>query len=175
MIDSFAGPVPHFQTTSPPTPQLGPGPENGAPVAQTMTFNQFLHELNPLHHLPGVGMIYRAVTGESISPAMRVIGGAVTGGPLGALGAVVMSLAETLFSMPADTSRAAAPAGMAATGSEQGMQPVSPGELPPGGYTTLATNAPAWLPSTQYAGGPGTQMLAAQEYQRAQWIERGVA
>ncbi len=42
-----------------------------------------LRGLNPLHHLPGVGTIYRAATGEEIHPVMRVAGAALLGGPLG--------------------------------------------------------------------------------------------
>ncbi len=54
-----------------------------------MTFADFLDIINPLHHLPIIGSIYRAITGDEISPAARIAGGALFGGPLGLAGAVV--------------------------------------------------------------------------------------
>lgn len=64
------------------------GPEEYAPIPGEMTFRQFLQGLNPLHHLPGVGTIYRAVTGAEIHPVMRVLGGAAFG-PIGMITAAV--------------------------------------------------------------------------------------
>ncbi|WP_191083540.1 hypothetical protein [Roseococcus microcysteis] len=64
------------------------GPDEYAPIPGEMTFRQFLQGLNPLHHLPGVGMIYRAVTGAEIHPVMRVLGGAAFG-PIGMITAAV--------------------------------------------------------------------------------------
>ncbi len=54
-----------------------------------MTFADFLDTINPLRHLPIIGSIYRAITGDEISPAARIAGGALFGGPLGLAGAVV--------------------------------------------------------------------------------------
>jgi hypothetical protein len=70
------------------------GPEEFVPVPGEITFSQFLQGLNPLHHLPGVGTIYRAVTGAEIHPVMRVLGGAVFGGPVGMIMAAVGSAFE---------------------------------------------------------------------------------
>ncbi len=64
------------------------------PIEGHVTFEEALRALNPLHHIPGVGMIYRAVTGEEIQPAFRVLGGLITGGPVGAMTAAVVSLIE---------------------------------------------------------------------------------
>jgi hypothetical protein len=84
--------APTATTPTATTPADG-GPPLGAdefvPVPGEMTFAQFLEGLNPLHHLPVVGSIYRAATGTEIHPVMRVLGGGVLGGPVGMiLGAI---------------------------------------------------------------------------------------
>lgn len=48
------------------------------------TFGDILDAINPLEQLPVVGTIYRHLTGHSISPASRIMGGALFGGPIGA-------------------------------------------------------------------------------------------
>lgn len=80
----------------PAAPDRGPelGPEEAIPIPGEITFDEVLEGLNPLHHLPGVGMIYRAATGTEIHPAMRVLGAGITGGPLGMVLAGVMSAIE---------------------------------------------------------------------------------
>jgi hypothetical protein len=74
-------------------PQAPPsvGPDGYEPIPGEITFAEFLAGLNPLHHLPVVGTIYRAVTGERIPPPMRVLGGALFGGPVGMLSSAVMA------------------------------------------------------------------------------------
>nr|WP_314072968.1 hypothetical protein [uncultured Roseococcus sp.] len=92
---------------TPPPPDGGPalGPEEAIPIPGEITFDEVLQGLNPLHHLPGVGIAYRAVTGEDIHPAMRVLGAAVLGGPLGMALAGVASAIE--MTMPGARLRAA--------------------------------------------------------------------
>ncbi len=46
-----------------------------------------LDVVNPLHHIPFVGQLYRAISGDEISPEASFTGGFLYGGPLGALGA----------------------------------------------------------------------------------------
>ncbi|MFL1464360.1 hypothetical protein ACI6QG_19290 [Roseococcus sp. DSY-14] len=81
------------------------GPDEAIPIPGAITFEEVLEGLNPLHHLPGVGMIYRAATGAEIHPAMRVLGAGVLGGPLGMVLAGVMSAVE--MTRPVDRLRAA--------------------------------------------------------------------
>lgn len=47
------------------------------------SFGDLIDAINPLHHIPVVGTIYRAITGDKIRPEARIIGGAVFGGPIG--------------------------------------------------------------------------------------------
>jgi hypothetical protein len=77
-------------------------PEGGyEPIPGNLSFDELLTGLNPLHHLPVVGTIYREATGERIAPVMRVIGGALFGGPLGMLSSAVMAALDEIRSAPA--------------------------------------------------------------------------
>lgn len=78
-------------------PDAGPplGADEAAPIqAEPLSFGEAVRALNPLHHLPGVGIAYRALTGEEINPAFRVLGGALFGGPLGMVTAAVTAAIE---------------------------------------------------------------------------------
>ncbi len=56
-------------------------------------FSDVLDAINPLQQIPIIGTIYREITGEEISPASRIAGGALYGGPIGAaLGAITSAL-----------------------------------------------------------------------------------
>ncbi len=57
-------------------------------------FADLLDVINPLQHLPVVGTVYRAVTGDELKAPMRIMGGALFGGVLGMIGAAVYSVAE---------------------------------------------------------------------------------
>lgn len=48
-----------------------------------MSFGEFLSAINPLQHIPVIGTIYRAITGDTLSPAAKVVGGTLLGGPVG--------------------------------------------------------------------------------------------
>lgn len=122
---------------------------DAAPHPISVPFSQVLSALNPLQHVPVVGRIYRAETGDEIPAPLKILGAGILGGPLGILGAAITELLTTIIALGPDTSRPPAPAGMAVTGSQAGMQPVTPGTLGKGEYLTLATTQPEWLrPST---------------------------
>ncbi len=91
----------------PPPPDAGPplDPDAAIPIPGDMTFDEFLEGLNPLHHLPVVGMIYREATGTTLHPAMRMLGGLAFGGPMGLVTAAGMTLIE--MSRPMDRIAAA--------------------------------------------------------------------
>lgn len=78
-----------------PPPDGGPplDGDQALPIPGQMTFDEFLQGLNPLHHVPVLGMVYRAATGTEIHPVMRIAGAAAVGGPaglfFGVLGAIV--------------------------------------------------------------------------------------
>ncbi len=156
------------------------GPDGLWPQPLKVPFSDVLKALNPLQHVPVVGTIYRAATGDTIPAPLRILGAGIFGGPIGILGAAVMSFVGVLFTMEPDLSRPSVPAGMSATGSQAPMEPVTPGSLKPGEYTTLATMAPEFLQGpTQFAAGSAQRghaayQLASQEYLRAQALEKGL-
>ena len=49
-----------------------------------LTFGDIVDMINPLQHIPILGSLYRKFTGDMIDPAMKVAGGALFGGPIGA-------------------------------------------------------------------------------------------
>lgn len=57
-------------------------------------FGDILDMINPLHHIPLVGSLYRDITGDGIKPVSRIIGGAVFGGAAGAGSALVNVIIE---------------------------------------------------------------------------------
>lgn len=53
------------------------------------TFKDLLDVINPLQQLPIVGALYRKMTGAEISLFSRMAGGALLGGPVGAVAALI--------------------------------------------------------------------------------------
>ncbi|MDA0654910.1 MAG: hypothetical protein O2912_00675 [Proteobacteria bacterium] len=58
------------------------------------SFDDFLDIINPLQHIPIVSSIYRSVTGDGIEPGARIAGGALFGGGIGFVGAMINALIE---------------------------------------------------------------------------------
>jgi hypothetical protein len=73
-------------------------------------FGDVLEALNPLQYLPGVGMIYREITGDSVHPALRIaVAGVVSfflGGPIGLAATMIVAAAGEVASGHATTSPA---------------------------------------------------------------------
>jgi hypothetical protein len=77
-------------TTSPDSPRL-PAGSGEARLWQDgeLSFGDVLDTLNPLHHLPIIGSIYRAVTGDRIGAVPRMIGDLAFGGFIGFIGGMI--------------------------------------------------------------------------------------
>jgi hypothetical protein len=60
----------------------------------TLGFADLLDVINPLQHIPVVGTLYRELTGDTISEAARMAGGAMWGGPAGVIGALANTITE---------------------------------------------------------------------------------
>ena len=58
-----------------------------------ITFDDLIDVINPLQHIPIISSIYRAVTGDAMSPTAEIAGGALFGGIVGA----VSSIADVIF------------------------------------------------------------------------------
>lgn len=71
-----------------------PRPSTGKPVASLwgedgFTFGDLLDIVNPLQHIPGISQLYRELTGDEIAYGPRVMGGALFGGVIGLVAALV--------------------------------------------------------------------------------------
>ena len=86
-----------MMTPSLPTPAGDPAslPTAGTPFASSapashsgFTFHDFLSIINPLQHLPVIGTIYRAITGEHIGPVEKIAGDTLYGGLWGAVSSI---------------------------------------------------------------------------------------
>lgn len=63
--------------------------EGRAPESAGLSFGDLVDTLNPLQHIPVVSEIYRGLTGDDISPAARVAGGGLYGGPIGLFASII--------------------------------------------------------------------------------------
>ena len=78
-------------------PSVAPAPALKIFGDDGLTFRDVIDLVNPLHHLPIIGNLYRRITGDIIDPAIRIAGGALFGGPLGAgFAAVSIAVKEML-------------------------------------------------------------------------------
>ena len=64
--------------------------------AGDFSFGDFLDIINPLQHIPLVSNLYRAITGDEISPHARVLGDTLFGGPSGFVSAIANVLYEEI-------------------------------------------------------------------------------
>jgi hypothetical protein len=60
----------------------------GEPVKSESFFHHLLDVINPLQHLPVIGTIYRAITGEHIGSVEKIAGDTLYGGMWGAISSV---------------------------------------------------------------------------------------
>lgn len=82
-----------LQRTDPGGDEILPG-EDATAGESGLGFGDLLDVINPLQHLPVVGTIYRALTGDTMSEPARLAGGALYGGPLGLVGALANMVVE---------------------------------------------------------------------------------
>lgn len=68
--------------------------EMKVPEHDDLSFWDVLDVVNPLQHIPGVNMAYRAVTGDQMEAPARILGGMLYGGPAGFVSAIANSLLE---------------------------------------------------------------------------------
>ncbi|NCO03773.1 MAG: hypothetical protein GW903_06245 [Alphaproteobacteria bacterium] len=57
-------------------------------------FDDVIDVINPLHHIPVLGMVYRELSGDTIKPASQIIGGGLFGGPIGAISGTINAIAQ---------------------------------------------------------------------------------
>ena len=59
------------------------------------SFSDIIDIINPLQHIPIINSAYRKITGDTIAPAMQIVGGALFGGPIGAITSIISSSIES--------------------------------------------------------------------------------
>lgn len=68
--------------------------EMDVPEHDDLSFGDVLDIVNPLQHIPGVNMAYRALTGDQMEAPARILGGMIYGGPIGFVSGIANSLLE---------------------------------------------------------------------------------
>ncbi len=72
-------------------------PSLPAETGPDVSFHDVLHALNPLQYLPGVGTIYRAMTGDTLPEPVQAMGSMIAGGLIGGpVGVAVSALGSVL-------------------------------------------------------------------------------
>lgn len=135
-------------------------------------FDDVLQVVNPLQHIPIVGSIYRALTGDTLTPGARMAGGALYGGPLGlvaaiganifeeASGGTVESTVLALFDGDAPPVPAApAPVAVAGLAADEAEPPPAP-PVPPAAHQA-ATPAVAVAAAAPVPARPAIALTAA--------------
>ena len=99
-------------------PGTRPGPSNDLPLdldrrhpdrpddtpASDLGLADLLDVINPLHHIPLVGNVYRVLTGDTISGPAQVAGATLYGGPIGLVSGLVKAVASEINGAdPGDT------------------------------------------------------------------------
>src|SRR5262245_11779738 len=79
-----------------PRMRLGDKDKTHQDVPQELTFDDLVDIVNSLQHLPIGSTLYRAVTGDQIKPAMRILGEIGYGGPSGFISACAQVLFEAI-------------------------------------------------------------------------------
>lgn len=83
MANAYA---PSFQTQGTVSADLA---YKAAPQETKFGFSDIIDIINPLQHLPVIGTLYRKFTGDVIKPVGNIVGGAIFGGPVGAISSAV--------------------------------------------------------------------------------------
>ena len=130
------------------------------------SFGALLDIVNPLQHIPIVGTVYRAMTGDSIGPASRIAGGTLFGGVIGLVASSLDSLVEGetgrdvgqhILAMKSDADKPADPA--TPTGRPEREPVLYAGDFSPRRDPIIA---PATLLAEAAAPTPSTSAAAAQ-------------
>lgn len=130
------------------------------------SFGALLDIVNPLQHIPIVGTVYRAMTGDSIGPAARIAGGTLFGGVIGLVASSLDSLVEGetgrdvgqhILAMKSEADKATDPA--TPTGRPEREAVLYAGDFSP---RPDSTRAPTTLLADAAVGTPSTIAPTAQ-------------
>ena len=151
----------------------------GAKPDEEDFFDHLWDVVNPLQHLPVIGTIYRAATGERLDPAEKIAGSTLYGGLWGAVSAVASLAFESLTGKSVeDTVMAwldgddeAAPARVAAANISPKLSLPS-GELPGLPNMEMASASPDTLEMLALTGAMTTKGVDGETANRALYAYR---
>lgn len=126
-------------------------------------FDDFLDMINPLQHLPVIGTLYRALTGDEISGEARLVGGGVFGGPVG----LALAAADLVFEdLTGDNFGDTVMAAVFGPGADEDMAVAQADEaaLEPAAPPPQASAAPIPLLGGRPASAPGVPELSAEAF-----------
>jgi len=133
----------------------GPAPNGGrvdvfasANSGEPLSFSDVIDIVNPLHHLPIIGPIYRELSGDEIGEFARVAGGGLFGGLIGA----VVSLGNVLLEEVTGDDLGGHV--MTALLGDDGETPAGGTLLADAGEAASAANPAAQAPAAQAPGAP---------------------
>lgn len=66
----------------------------GDPAQDGPDFGDVIDVINPLQHIPLVNLAYRSISGDTIGAIGQIIGGALYGGPIGAVSGTVNAIVQ---------------------------------------------------------------------------------
>lgn len=142
-------------------------PARAAPTAE-FGFDDFIDLINPLQHLPIIGTLYRAWTGDAIEGPARIMGDALYGGPIGLVLGIFDAIVEqasgadvgghvyaTLFE----------PDEAAATSAAVAIAPLRPPAMPPVPIEVTPTIPPGEPAITAYQDALDAMASALDRYE----------
>ncbi len=68
--------------------------KNNTEKEESFQFGDVIDIINPLHHLPVVNLIYHGLTNDKLHPMSQIIGGALYGGPVGAVTGTINAISQ---------------------------------------------------------------------------------
>jgi hypothetical protein len=124
-------------------------------------FHHLLDVVNPLQHLPVIGTIYRAITGEHIGPVEKIAGDTLYGGLWGAVSSVADVALEQITGKSAEDTVLGWLRGSSDTAVAKITAPtITVAQSLPSSDTPALPSAPSAVASAQY-NGPDVVSLAA--------------
>jgi hypothetical protein len=126
-------------------------PAGASAAPREFGFGDLIDIVNPLQHIPLVNQVYRKLTGDTIRPIGRIVGGALYGGFAGA----ALGLADTVVQYETGKDAAGNMVALVTKGDRPAFRPHPPPGTPEQRLNDaahqLAANAPPDLPGTTLA------------------------
>jgi hypothetical protein len=199
--------APQLRTGAQPAPAIAAAPGENIPKAgeadendgfkifgdDGFTFLDFLDVINPLQHIPVIGTMYREMTGDTMDPGSRVIGGTLFLGPFGTVSALANVMVDdatgkdmgehvlAFFDDPQPNQPEVSGTGngpVAMTAAPESIDPVTAWALAEISYRQSAAPRPSTrnsTPNTQQAAVSMTETASIAEWARAEVSYRKAA